>query len=90
MTGKRLTIGALMVLMAIGCKHPSITAVSLSNPDEPDGIPFYLPKPLLIVSKNFRNIESMNVGLTSTPQFRTNLMISRSTATSMRAQISWD
>lgn len=29
-----------------------------------EGIPFYLPKPLLIVSKNFRNIEESKVGLT--------------------------
>jgi hypothetical protein len=60
-----------------GCKHPSVTAVSL-NPHtcghkfaflydpckEPEGIPFYLPKPLLIISKNFRNIEETKVGLT--------------------------
>jgi hypothetical protein len=31
---------------------------------EPEGIPFYLPKPLLIVAKNFRNIEETKVGLT--------------------------
>jgi hypothetical protein len=29
-----------------------------------EGIPFYLPKPLLIVAKNFRNIEDAKVGLT--------------------------
>lgn len=29
-----------------------------------EGIPFYLPKPLLIVAKNFRNIEETKVGLT--------------------------
>jgi len=60
-----------------GCQHPSVTAVSL-NPHycdhkfaflydpckEPEGIPFYLPKPLLIVAKNFRNIEETKVGLT--------------------------
>jgi hypothetical protein len=28
------------------------------------GIPFYLPKPLLIVAKNFRNVEEAKVGLT--------------------------
>lgn len=32
---------------------------------EPKGIPFYLPKPLLIVAKNFRNIEETKVGLTA-------------------------
>jgi hypothetical protein len=60
-----------------GCQHPSVTAVSL-NPHycdhkfaflydpckEPEGIPFYLPKPLLIVAKNFRNVEETKVGLT--------------------------
>lgn len=30
------------------------------------GIPFYLPKPLLIVAKNFRNVEEAKVGLTDT------------------------
>src|SRR3954447_16891842 len=29
-----------------------------------EGIPFYLPKPLLIVAKNFRNVEEAKVGLT--------------------------
>jgi len=33
---------------------------------EPAGIPFYLPKPLLIISKNFRYIEEAKVGLTQT------------------------
>lgn len=59
-----------------GCKHAEITAVSLNPCDAlacghgchkgpPEvGIPFYLPKPLLIVSKNFRNIEEAKVGLT--------------------------
>src|SRR5262245_7860651 len=32
-----------------------------------EGIPFYLPKPLLIVAKNFRNLEEAKVGLTDTP-----------------------
>jgi hypothetical protein len=58
-----------------GCHHPSITAVSLNphycdhkfaflyNPcKELEGIPFYLPKPLLIVAKNFRNIEETKPG----------------------------
>jgi hypothetical protein len=53
------------------CGRPEVTAVSL-NPADGDkcgkecGVPFYLPKPLLIVSKNFRNIESPTVGLTDT------------------------
>ncbi len=60
-----------------GCHHPTSTAVSLAPHvcdqrcsllhgchKDPEGIPFYLPKPLLIVSKNFRNIEDAKVGLT--------------------------
>ena len=60
-----------------GCQHPSVSAVSLNahhcdhhfaflyDPcKEPEGIPFYLPKPLLIVAKNFRNVEEAKVGLT--------------------------
>ena len=51
---------------AEGCCHPKVTAVALSpwNRGEPEGIPFYLPKPLLIVAKNFRYIEEAKVGLT--------------------------
>src|ERR1043166_5564764 len=56
------------------CKQAEVTAVSL-NPCDVDkcgrpreaGIPFYLPKPLLIVSKNFRNIEEAKTGLTDSP-----------------------
>src|SRR5215475_13430821 len=52
--------------VGIGCHGPEITAVPLSawNRDEPCGIPFYLPKPLLIIAKNFRNIEEEKTGLT--------------------------
>src|SRR4051794_11599432 len=76
----RETRGWIILMFAIGmtgCQHPSVTAVSLQphycehkfaflyDPcKEPEGIPFYLPKPLLIVSKNFRNIEEAKVGLT--------------------------
>src|SRR5947209_20460189 len=68
-----------LAALSTGCHHPSVTAVSL-NPHccdhhfaflhdpckEPEGIPFYLPKPLLIISKNVRNIEEAKVGLTDT------------------------
>src|SRR4051812_31180362 len=69
-----LLLGVTGTAMA-GCHHPSISAVSL-NPTvtcdeswfhhhkQPEGIPFYLPKPLLIVAKNFRNIEEAKTGLT--------------------------
>jgi hypothetical protein len=53
-------------LFSTGCVHPKITAVSLDPATfgRKTGIPFYLPKPLLIVAKNFRNIEETRVGLT--------------------------
>jgi hypothetical protein len=62
-------LAAAVLLGAFGCKHssPEITAVPLSpwNQHEPAGIPFYLPKPLLIVAKNFRYVEEAKVGLTA-------------------------
>ncbi|HKB05410.1 MAG TPA: hypothetical protein VKD90_24510, partial [Gemmataceae bacterium] len=74
------TLGCLSALLAsasgcaIGGHHactapPEITAVSLNPQDGPQfgkevGVPFYLPKPLLIISKNFRHIETPTVGLT--------------------------
>jgi len=65
---KPLSFGTVIVGVAIcaGCHYPEITAVPLSpwNRCEPEGIPFYLPKPILIVAKNFRNIEEAKVGLT--------------------------
>ena len=64
----------LFVILALcgffGCHHnrPQMTAVALSawNRDEPEGIPFYLPKPLMIVAKNFHYVEEAKVGLTDT------------------------
>ncbi|WP_186775142.1 hypothetical protein [Allorhodopirellula solitaria] len=43
-----------------------ITAVGLSpaNQCDPPGIPYYLPKPLLVVAKNVRHIDESKVGLT--------------------------
>ncbi|MBX9585101.1 MAG: hypothetical protein K2X87_32750 [Gemmataceae bacterium] len=54
------------------CARPEVTAVSLNPCDghlcgKETGVPFYLPKPLLIVSKNFRNVETMTTGLTDSP-----------------------
>ena len=51
-----------------GCKHFEVTAVPLSrwNCDEPEGIPFYLPKPLLIIAKNVHYVEPEKIGLTDT------------------------
>ncbi|MCH7471938.1 cbb3-type cytochrome c oxidase subunit I [bacterium] len=49
-----LSAAVLLCTLAVGCKHPEITAVSLSpcGSDEREGIPFYLPKPLLIGAKD--------------------------------------
>jgi hypothetical protein len=60
-------VGSVVAASAlIGCKHPEVTAVPLSrwNCHEPKGIPFYLPKPLLIVAKNFRYVDEATTGLT--------------------------
>ena len=68
---RSILMGPLIIsfLLSPGCKScqkPHITAVSLDpcNFGKETGIPFYLPKPLLIVSKNFRSIEQAKVGLT--------------------------
>jgi hypothetical protein len=59
---------ALCCLTQAGChvNSPEVTAVPLSqwNRNEPCGIPYYLPKPLLVVAKNVRHVDSSNVGLT--------------------------
>src|ERR1700730_14794306 len=57
-------IASAVILMAVftGCHHAEVTCYSLSNPCEPEGIPFYLPKPLLVISKNFRNVEESSYG----------------------------
>jgi len=53
----------------VGCaRHQpkaSISArgLSPSNRCDPEGIPYYLPKPLLVVAKNFRHIDESKVGL---------------------------
>jgi hypothetical protein len=71
------TVGYLAGLSGCGtlseviwaCKRAEVTAVSLNPCDgklfgHETGIPFYLPKPLLIIAKNFRNIEEARTGLT--------------------------
>lgn len=69
------TLALLMPLVsAAGCRFcrpekpsPSVTAVGLSpaNRCEPEGIPYYLPKPLLVIAKNVRHIDEAKVGLTN-------------------------
>jgi hypothetical protein len=60
-----VSVFVLAVLLA-GCSGPSITAVRLSpGPKEPEGIPYYLPKPYLFVTKNFYYIPAPTVGLTA-------------------------
>ncbi len=61
----------LLAGTVVGCarhqERPMITAVGLSpgNQCEPPGIPYYLPKPLLVVAKNVRHIDDSKVGLTA-------------------------
>ncbi|MEP3929108.1 hypothetical protein, partial [Rhodopirellula bahusiensis] len=38
--------------------------LSPANQCDPPGIPYYLPKPLLVVAKNVRHIDESKVGLT--------------------------
>ena len=56
------------ILALSGCanRRTHVTAVPLSkwNQCEPEGIPYYLPKPLLVVAKNVRHIDESKVGLT--------------------------
>ncbi|GAA4457414.1 hypothetical protein GCM10023156_34190 [Novipirellula rosea] len=63
----------MLCLSMTGCgymqyKHqkPHITArpASPANRCEAPGIPFYLPKPLLVISKNFYHVEDAKIGLT--------------------------
>ena len=69
-----LTVLLLLPPLAAGCRFcrpekpsPSVTAVGLSpaNRCEPEGIPYYLPKPLLVIAKNVRHIDEAKVGLTN-------------------------
>ena len=55
---------ALVTGIMCGCAHPSITAVNLNEKKAPEGIPFYLPKAYLVISKNVRYIPSQPIGLT--------------------------
>jgi hypothetical protein len=60
----------LIMIVAGGCCPFSVTAVSEAHVNngcwwqKDEGIPFYLPKPLLVISKNFQYIEESTVGLT--------------------------
>ncbi len=65
-----IVIGFMILpISLVGCaRHqpkPSISArgLSPSNRCDPEGIPYYLPKPLLVVAKNFRHIDESKVGL---------------------------
>lgn len=75
---------SLVGLMGLaGCQTGSITAVNM-NPDahEPEGIPYYLPKPYLIITKNIRYIPTPTVGLTQTVAIPQNSSISNQSPTS--------
>jgi hypothetical protein len=63
-------IALFAILLVGGCCPFSVTAVSEAESCKggfachDQGIPFYLPKPLLVISKNFNCIETPTVGLT--------------------------
>lgn len=69
---RSVCIGLSVVTFGVlaGCNGPSITAVRLSpspvgQAREPEGIPYYLPKPYLFVTKNFYYIPAPTLGLTA-------------------------
>jgi hypothetical protein len=68
MTARSGAIALFAILSASGCCPFRVTAVSEAESCKgsscDQGIPFYLPKPLLIISKNFHYIETPTVGLT--------------------------
>ena len=65
-----------LLVCNIGChrhylyERPSVSAVAAQphNQIGPPGIPFYLPKPLLVVSKNFHHIHEYPVGFNEAAQ----------------------
>jgi len=64
MLEKLLVVNIVLMTGITGCccHHTEVTCYSASDPCEPEGIPYYLPKPLLIVTKNFRGVEDPGVG----------------------------
>jgi hypothetical protein len=62
----KFIVPIVLSALCTGC-FPYITAVNLdTGSNEPEGIPFYLPKPYLVVSKNVHYIPTPTVGLTQT------------------------
>src|SRR5258708_60383 len=64
----QVLVFAFVAFAGSGCcrsARPCVTAfpASPANMCEPAGIPFYLPKPLLVISKNFYHVEEPKVGL---------------------------
>src|ERR1700694_157999 len=49
-----------------GCVHISAVRLSPSDHPEPEGIPYYLPRAYIVVTKNVRYIPTPTVGLTMT------------------------
>jgi hypothetical protein len=60
----------ILLLLGSGCCPFSVTAISDPQAHngkwcpQPEGLPFYLPKPLLVISQNFQYIEESHLGLT--------------------------
>lgn len=63
---RRASCWALVAMALVGgCASTEITAQNLDpNSRERPGIPFYLPKPYLVVAKNVRYVPTPSVGLT--------------------------
>src|SRR5262249_23070438 len=73
MKAPHLVVLAAILSLGTGCCPFSVTAISEAEMckdktfHKAEGIPFYLPKPLLVISKNFYYIEEAKVGLTEPP-----------------------
>jgi len=64
-------IGWIAIITGVlnsGCTPPEITAVNLDphSGETQEGIPYYLPKPYLVITRNIRYIPTPTVGLTQT------------------------
>jgi hypothetical protein len=56
-----------VISLIAGCAHPKITAYDLNDPKHPEvGMPYYLPKYYLVITKNVRYIPMPTIGLTQT------------------------
>ena len=57
-----------LVLVCSGCLGPKLTGSKIQSDDQ-EAMPYYLPKPYLLVTKNFNLIETTKTTTTTTPVF---------------------